>query len=186
MTKPIRRALYGGSFDPPHFGHQFLIQYLLESGHADEVRLIPCNDHPLGKKLSPFADRASWCEALIKPFNGRAVVDTVEAELPIPSYSFQTAEALAALFPGDELRWVIGTDAAAQLDQWVESHRLMAVAPLLVIGRQGAPEHPNQLPLAMPDVSSSTIRQRLRNGQSLSGLVPERVLLTLSKSLAFN
>ena len=184
--KPVRRALYGGSFDPPHFGHQFLIQYLLESGLVDEVRVIPCNDHPLGKKLSPFADRASWCEALVRPFNGRAVVDTIEAELPIPSYSFQTAEALASLFPDDQLKWVIGTDAAAQLDQWTESQRLMAVAPLIIIGRQGAIEHPDQLPLAMPDVSSSDIRQRLQNGESLSGLVPERISLILNKSIAFN
>ena len=184
--KSVRRALYGGSFDPPHFGHQFLIHYLLESGRVDEVRVIPCNDHPLGKPLSPFAERAAWCEALVKPFKGRAVVDTVEAELPIPSYSFQTAEALSALFPDDQLHWVIGSDAAAQLDQWVESQRLMAVAPLLIIGRQGSVEHPNQLPLEMPDVSSSEIRRRLRDGQSLSGLVPERVALILNKPIAFN
>ena len=114
------------------------------------------------------------------------MVDTIEAELPIPSYSFQTAEALASLFPDDQLKWVIGTDAAAQLDQWTESQRLMAVAPLIIIGRQGAIEHPDQLPLAMPDVSSSDIRQRLQNGESLSGLVPERISLILNKSIAFN
>ena len=184
--KPVRRALFGGSFDPPHFGHQLLIHYLLESGLIDEVRVIPCNDHPLGKRLNPFAARAAWCEALVKPFNGRAVVDTVEAELPIPSYSFQTAEAIGALFPDDQLRWVIGSDAAAQLDQWMESQRLMAVAPLLIVGRQGSAEHPNQLPLEMPNISSSEIRGRLRDGQSLNGLVPERVALILDKSIAFN
>ena len=81
---------------------------------------------------------------------------------------------------------MIGADAALQLDQWMESQRLMAVAPLVVIGRQGATEHPDQLPLAMPDISSSDIRQRLQRGQSLSGLVPERVSLILHKSIAFN
>ena len=180
------RALYGGSFDPPHFGHQFLIHYLLESGLVDEVRIIPCNDHPLGKKLSSFPDRASWCEALVKPFGGRAVVDTVEAELPIPSFSYQTAEALAASFPDDQLYWVIGADAAAQLDQWMESQRLMAVAPLIVVGRQGEHEHPDQLPLAMPNISSSEIRDRLARGQSISGLVPKRVSAILEKSWPSN
>ena len=81
---------------------------------------------------------------------------------------------------------MIGTDAAAQLDQWMESQRLMAVAPLIIIGRQGANEHPDQSPLAMPDVSSSDIRKRLEDGQSLTGLVPERVSLILNKSIAFN
>ena len=184
--KPFRRALYGGSFDPPHFGHQFLIHYLLESGLADEVRIIPCNDHPLGKRLSPFAQRAEWCEALVKPFHGRAVVDTIEAELPIPSYSYQTAEALAAAFPDDELRWVIGADAAEQLDQWMESRRLTAVAPLLIVGRQGEAIHPDQLPLNMPDVSSSEIRQRARQGESLNGFVPHAIAALLAEGRSFN
>ena len=169
------RAIFGGSFDPPHFGHQLLVHYLLESGLVDEVRIVPCNNHPFGKNLSSFPDRVAWCEALISPFGGRAVVDPIEAELPIPSYSYQTAEALAARFPDDALRWVVGSDAVAGLDRWMEWHRLVAVAPLIVVGRQGHPDQTDQLPLAMPRVSSSEIRERLEAGANLDGWVPQSI-----------
>jgi nicotinate-nucleotide adenylyltransferase len=177
-----RRALFGGSFDPPHFGHQFVIQYLLESELVDEVRVIPCNDHPFGKKMSLFADRAAWCEALIAPFGGRAVVDPIEAELPVPSYSYQTAEALAVCFPNDQLHWVVGSDAVASLDRWHDWHRLLAVAPLIVIGRQGHPDQAEQLPITMPQISSSEIRARLIEGINLDGWVPQRVKDAIKQS----
>jgi nicotinate-nucleotide adenylyltransferase len=178
------RALFGGSFDPPHFGHQLLIHYLLESGLVDEVRVVPCNDHPFGKRLSPFFERVTWCEALVAPFGSRAVVDPVEAELPIPSYSFQTAEALAQRFPDDELRWVVGSDAVAHLDRWIEWHRLVAVAPLIVVGRQGHADQSEQLPLAMPRVSSSEIRKKLERGDCINGWVPKDVQAAIAKSAA--
>jgi nicotinate-nucleotide adenylyltransferase len=181
MTAKIR-ALFGGSFDPPHFGHQLLIHYLLESGLVDEVRVIPCNDHPFGKELSSFPDRLSWCEALVDPFGGRAVADAIEAELPVPSYSFQTAEALAALFPDDALRWVVGSDAVSYVDRWMEWPRLVAVAPLVVIGRQGHPDQADQLPLAMPKVSSSEIRSLMDQGASIDGWVPRRIQRAMMKS----
>ena len=44
------------------------ILYILEGGYADEVRVIPCFEHPFGKQLTPFADRLRYCEALVKPF----------------------------------------------------------------------------------------------------------------------
>ena len=177
------RAIFGGSFDPPHFGHQLLIHYLLESGLVDEVRVVPCNNHPFGKDLSPFHQRVRWCEALVEPFGGRAVVEPIEAELPIPSYSFQTAEALAGRFPDDELRRVVGSDTVASLDRWREWPRLVAVAPLIVVGRQGHPDQADQLPLAMPRVSSSEIRQRLDAGDNLDGWVPSNIQAVLSQGL---
>ena len=183
MTAKIR-ALFGGSFDPPHFGHQLLIHYLLESGLVDEVRVIPCNDHPFGKSLSPFPDRVSWCEALVEPFGGLAVVDAIEAELPVPSYSYQTAEALAAAFPDDALRWVVGSDAVEHVDRWVEWPRLMAVSPLIVVGRQGHPDQAEQLPLAMPKVSSSEVRSLLNDGKSVDGWLPQRIQRAMMKSTA--
>ncbi len=174
------RALYGGSFDPPHFGHQMAILYLLEGGYADEVRVIPCFDHPFGKELSPFPLRLSYCEALVRPFGGRAVVDPIEETLARPSYSYRTAESLAARFPEDQLRWIIGSDAAQAADQWAESDRLQRVAPFLVLARKGAPPDKNQAPLVLPEVASRDLRQRLAQGENLKGWIPESVLTRLN------
>ena len=177
---PKTRALYGGSFDPPHFGHQMAILYILEGGYADEVRVIPCFEHPFGKQLTPFADRLRYCEALVKPFGGRAVVDSIEARLSAPSFSYQTAEALAEQFPGDCLRWIIGSDAAHELDQWQEVDRIRRVAPFLILARQGAPAAADQAPLVLPEVASRDLRHRLTEGEPIQGLVPQRVLAELN------
>ncbi|HBU48244.1 MAG TPA: hypothetical protein DEB46_08025 [Myxococcales bacterium] len=176
---PKTRALYGGSFDPPHFGHQMAIFYVLEGGYADEVRIIPCFEHPFGKRLSSFSDRVRYCEALIKPFGGRAVVDLIESDLAAPSFSYQTAEALAERFPEDQLRWIIGSDAAHELNRWKEIHRLEAAAPFLILGRQGAASVSDQTPLSLPEVASRDLRNRLADGENLQGWIPESVLALL-------
>lgn len=180
MSSPVR-ALYGGSFDPPHFGHQMAILYLLEGGYADEVRVIPCFDHPFGKVLSPFDSRLRYCEAMVQPFGGRAVVDPIESTLTLPSFSYQTAEALAERFPGDPLRWVIGSDAAQEVDRWAEPDRLREVAPLLVLARQGAAMAGAQPPLVLPEVASRDLRARLSRGEDLQGWVPKSVLKQLNR-----
>ena len=60
------------------------------------------------------------------------------------------------------------------------------MAPLLVVGRQGEAIHPDQLPLNMPDVSSSEIRQRARQGESLNGFVPHAIAALLAEGRSFN
>lgn len=175
------RALFGGSFDPPHFGHQMAILYLLEGGFADEVRVIPCAEHPFSKPLSPFADRLALCEAMVAPFQGRAVVDPVESNMEGASYSYRTAEAMADRFPKDRLRWVVGSDAAQTTHQWRELSRLEAVAPLFVLGRSGHSLETDTAPLLLPAVSSSQIRKRMEAGLDLTGFVPAAVLNLLER-----
>ncbi len=56
-------AIYGGSFDPPHFGHAMVIAWLLWSGTASEVWLVPTFQHAFDKPLAPFELRAGLCAA---------------------------------------------------------------------------------------------------------------------------
>ena len=160
---------------PATFRSSVFIHYLLESGLADEVRIIPCNDHPLGKRLSPFAQRAECAKPSSSHFTAERWSIRSRQELPIPSYSYQTAEALAAAFPDDELRWVIGADAAEQLDQWMESKRLTAVAPLLVVGRQGERSTLISSPSICQTSQAAEIRQAACQGESLNGFVPHAI-----------
>jgi nicotinate-nucleotide adenylyltransferase len=169
------RALFGGAFDPPHFGHQMIVHYLLESAVVDRVHLVLCAHHPDGKALSEWEQRWTWCNALIEPFGDAATVDPIERELGGLSTSFRTAEALREKYPEDTLRWVTGSDA--DIDQWVNPERLRLAAPPLMIGR--GERDPGDLPLVMPEVSSTEVRARRAAGQSLRGLVPARVAALL-------
>ena len=60
-------AIYGGSFDPPHMGHQLACLYVLEALAAEAVWLMPCFVHPFGKALSSFEHRFAMCEKLARP-----------------------------------------------------------------------------------------------------------------------
>src|SRR5688572_20849117 len=78
MSLEGRTVLYGGSFNPPHMGHQMACLYLLEARSAEAVWLLPAFAHPFGKELAPFAERLEMCRLLAAPFGGRVVTSDIE------------------------------------------------------------------------------------------------------------
>lgn len=64
-----RIGLYGGSFNPPHAGHQQTILHALTTAQLDELLVAPVWKHPYGKELVPFGDRIVMCQYLLDPFN---------------------------------------------------------------------------------------------------------------------
>jgi nicotinate-nucleotide adenylyltransferase len=87
-------------------------------------------------------------------------VSDVERGLPTPSYTIRTLEALAERYPGDELRLLMGADLLADAHRWVRFDEVRQKAPLLVLGRVGSPG--GDAPAVLPDVSSSRVREWLR------------------------
>jgi len=108
----MKIAIFGGSFDPPHMGHAMVIQWILLTGQADEVWLLPTFAHALkDRNLSPWEDRCDWCNRLAEVIDpGAVAVCTIEETLPQPSYTIRTLEALDDLYPEHEFRLVIGSD----------------------------------------------------------------------------
>jgi nicotinate-nucleotide adenylyltransferase len=100
LLPPATTVLFGGSFDPPHLGHQMACLYLLEGLGAADLWLLPAATHPFGKVLTAFAQRLLLCEALVAPFGGRATVQPIEAELGGAGRTFDTVCALQARHPG--------------------------------------------------------------------------------------
>lgn len=64
-----RIGFYGGSFNPPHAGHQATILHALTTAQLDELIVAPVFYHPYGKELAPFGQRLAMCEWLVLPFN---------------------------------------------------------------------------------------------------------------------
>ncbi len=167
-----RWAIFGGSFDPPHVGHVLAAAWVRSTAEVDAIVVIPALEHAFGKALAPFAHRRRMCELAFGPIDG-VVVSDLEARLGGASYTVRTLEALRARNPGVELRLVIGSDLVGEVPRWHEGHRVPELAELLVVGRRG---HGNGEALLMPEVSSTDVRARLREGRSVEGLVPRAVI----------
>lgn len=179
MSRPKRVALYGGSFDPPHQCHVLVATWALCRGGAggatlDEVRLVPALGHAFGKALTPFPMRCRMLAEAVRHLGPRAIVDPIEGALPAPSYTVDTVRALMAKEPL-EVTLVMGADAWAERHRWKAWHELEGLVGgrVLVVGR-GADTGPNEA-FALPDVSSTEIRRRVRAGEPYWWMVPEGV-----------
>lgn len=174
----MRLAVFGGSFDPPHIGHAMVVSWLLLTDKVDRVLLVPVAAHPFSKRTSPFARRVAWCRALAEALGCKVEVSEIEGELPAPSYTLQTMEALAERWPGADLRFVVGADIEPELPQWHRGAELERRFRPLVVGRAGYPS-PEGVP-RFPAVSSTEIRERLVAGEPVGSMVPSVVLRLIS------
>lgn len=173
-------ALFGGSFDPVHVGHLIVAEAAAEALGA-RVRFLPAREQPFkrsGHAAAP-AQRAEML-ALAVAGNPRLAVETIELELPVPSYTVLTLRALAAREPGNRFALLLGADAARDVPQWFDVDALAGLADVVVFARPGAavPAHTwIQQVIAVPgvDLSATEIRARVAAGRSIRYLVPDAV-----------
>ena len=168
----MRVALFGGSFNPPHVVHQLVTLYVLETEPVDEVWLIPCFLHPFDKALAPFADRMAMCEAAAAALGPRVTVSDCEGRLGGESRTLRTVKSLQAQHPDTEFCVVIGADLEGEVSSWYGAAELRALVRFIVVGRGGYPGRE----LAMPAISSTDVRERVRSGKPADRLVPRTVL----------
>jgi nicotinate-nucleotide adenylyltransferase len=183
MSAPARTvAIFGGSFNPPHVAHLMAAIWVVETQPVDELWALPTFHHPFDKALAPFDDRAEMLRLLVAPLAPRVQVSTIERDLPPPSRTLDTLHALAARHPDTAWRLVVGADILAERDKWHRWDDVAALAPPIVVGRQGyaAPADLGEL-VELPAISSTEIRARIGRGEHVAGLVPRRVLEYLSR-----
>jgi nicotinate-nucleotide adenylyltransferase len=166
MTRTL--AVYGGSFDPPHIAHTLASLYVLCAHPIDELLVVPTAQHPFDKRLTAFAHRVRMCELAMRDLR-RVTVSRIEEELAAPSLTLLTLQALAQRNPDAQLRLVIGSDLLPETNTWHKFDEIAALAPPIVVQRSGhgvAAGRP-----ALPDISSTEIRRRLRAGEPVAGLL---------------
>lgn len=136
--------VFGGSFDPPHIGHQSLILKVLSFlKKTDQLLIIP-SYHPPQKKKSKVTDyihRFRLCQMVFSNIDERIIVDGCEEYLMIPSYTEQTLRFLKSYYRDYEIILCIGTDQYNQLEKWRDSEVIMEYAQVLVYPRQSNREN---------------------------------------------
>ena len=166
-------ALYGGSFNPPHMGHQFTLLYLLSCTKHDEIWLLPANDHPFGKQMAPFENRVEMCRLLAEPFD-KVTVSTCERDGDTDGKTFNTVCYLQKLHPDCRFSLVVGADNIQESHRWYKWSELCKMVDLIVIGREGCIQVSNTIPL--PNISSTLVRSLLASHQEPQNLVPQNIL----------
>lgn len=179
----IRLGVFGGTFNPIHWGHLVLAETARDLLSLDRVAFIPSNlpPHKSAKRLLPGAVRMELIQLAIRD-HPAFVVSDIELQRREVSYSLDTVTALHRQLPAAKLFLLVGEDMlTVRWKGWDELKRLCTV---VVAHRPGAarPRRERGLKwLAMPqlDISSSDIRARVKAGRSIRYLVPAPVERTI-------
>jgi nicotinate-nucleotide adenylyltransferase len=170
MSAPRKIALFGGTFDPVHLGHLQLATAAKQSLDLDEVRFLPCqiSPHKLGTLPTRGEDRCEMLRLATRQVPW-AVVDDFELQQAAPTYSYQTAEAMAERFPAARLFWLMGCDQWEALPRWKHPERLAAKVEFIVLARDRDPQPREGFSLHVihgeHPASATQIREAIASGE---------------------
>jgi nicotinate-nucleotide adenylyltransferase len=185
-----RVGVLGGTFDPVHNGHLHIADTLRTALGLDRVLWVPAGrpPHKTDQIVSSDRDRLAMLDLALA---GSATdeISTIDIDRFGPSYTADTLEILAGHFPSARLFFMMGEDSLRDLPTWRHPERILRVAELAVAGRPGVETDLESLELQVPGVatrvhvvpteevaiSSSDIRRRVSQNQSIRGLVPAKV-----------
>jgi nicotinate-nucleotide adenylyltransferase len=198
-------AVFGGSFNPIHYGHLLLADDVRERLRLEQVLFVPAGvpPHKSAAGLAPAADRYQMVKLATAAHPGFAVSD-LELRRPGPSYTVDTLQALHR--PRETLFLLVGSETFLDLLSWRAPRRLAELARIVIIPRAGsafnpesaaalkvlreigedrfAPVEGGDLPargvlivhgLSLP-ISASDLRTRVREGRSIAFRVPDAVV----------
>ena len=136
-------GVFGGTFDPIHYGHLRTAFEMLQALDFSEVRFIPCGDPPhRGGTFASARQRLAMAEAAVRGQAG-FVVDDREVRRDGPSYTVDTLRSLRTDFPGHPLGLILGMDAFLNLQGWNQWEKILDFAHIIVAHRPGwrAPDY---------------------------------------------
>lgn len=181
----MKVAVYSGSFNPLHKGHQAIMEYLTEDGRFDCVYLVVSPQSPFKEQSNRKSARSrlAAAKAAVKRHPElRVKVDDIELGMEAPHYTIRTLDALKAREPDNSFTLVIGADQLNDFRKWQDYRRILLEYGVLVFPRQGfdtsalsdslVREDENyaielaQMPLV--NISSTEIRDGMAEGRDMS------------------
>ncbi len=174
-------GLFFGSFNPIHIGHLALANYFLEFSDLNELQLVLSPQNPLkpNADLANEQDRLNMLQLALDGCSLPVSICEIELQLPKPSYTINTLEALKQQFPNKQLVLLIGADNLACIEQWKDYKRILTSYEVYVYPRIGynAEElckHYSVQYMAAPlfELSATFIREGIRNNHNMSAFLP--------------
>lgn len=179
----MKVGLYFGSFNPIHTGHLIIANHVLNSGLIDKLWFVVSPQNPLKKSNSLLNeyDRLHLVRIATEEDN-RIYVSDAEFHLEKPSYTSQTLIYLTEKYPDHHFYIIIGSDSYQNLPQWKNGAFMMKNHDFIIYPRPGfktgqeIPANMHLIPSApLLDISSTQIRNLIKDGKSIRYMVPETV-----------
>ena len=185
----MKIGVFGGTFDPVHYGHLRMAEVCREELGLDRVLFVPNHVSPykVGRPITPGHLRVAMLQSVTEN-NPAFAVSTLELDRPAPSYTVDTLRTIKSENPGADLFFLTGADAVRGLSGWREPEVLLDLAHFVAMTRPGVgrAEVLAALPdtwecrilfMEMPglDISSTDLRNRAKTNRSLRYLTPPQV-----------
>ncbi|WP_303857450.1 nicotinate (nicotinamide) nucleotide adenylyltransferase [Aminicella lysinilytica] len=185
-------GILGGSFDPFHLGHLSIAEAAIEELNLTKVILIPTKVSPfkLGKKMASEKDRVAMTR-LAAQEDEKFEVSTIETDRSSVSYTYKTLELLKKSMEDTKIWFMMGTDSFVSLESWYKGQELLEEYSFAVAARPGfdvsVVEYKAEkyrvkygaevriLHNRMLDISSTEIKEAIKEGRSIEGYVPQRI-----------
>jgi nicotinate-nucleotide adenylyltransferase len=196
--------IYGGSFDPPHWGHLNTLKNVAKQIPFQQILLMPCRTPVLKAATQATSEDRVAMLALLLKNHPQFSISRMEIDREAPSYTVDTLSSMRDLAnPFDSITLLLGMDAAQSISLWHCAELLPTLCNLLVIERQGIDFHPSKTwikqagfepcaqvkellkspngKLAQIDggqypMSSTHIRHQIKNHQAVDAELPQDIL----------
>lgn len=185
-----RIGVFGGTFDPIHIGHLIIATELRHALRLDRLLFVPTGQppHKADQAVTADADRLAMLELAIAG-DPAFEISTLDLERAGPSYTADLLRLLSAQFPDARLFFLMGEDSLRDLPNWHQPDAILALAELGIASRPeidldladiyerlpSARGRVQIVPTTLIDISSSDLRQRVRDGRPIRYLVPAAV-----------
>ena len=172
-----RIGVYGGTFDPIHYGHLILAREALEQLQLEEIIFVPAaqSPHKLGQTPTPAPVRVEMLQRAIEG-EPRFRIDEIEVNRPPPSFTIDTVTELRRRDDQLEIFYLIGSDNLPKLETWRRIDELRALVRFVVLERGHAAAGSPYLTIRRQiEISATEIRNRVATGRSIQYLVPPAV-----------
>ncbi|WP_071460199.1 nicotinate-nucleotide adenylyltransferase [Bacillus massilinigeriensis] len=173
-------GILGGTFNPPHIGHLIIANEVYSKLELDLVWFMP-NNKPPHKSMTGNAsknDRLKMLKLATKSHPGFSI-QTIELEREGPSYTFDTMKTLAEMHPDTEFYFIIGGDMVEYLPNWKNIDALLRLVNFVGVSRPSfqtdSPYPIIHMDTPLIEISSSDIRQRIRDGKTIRYLVTDDI-----------
>jgi nicotinate-nucleotide adenylyltransferase len=190
----MRLGIYGGSFDPVHFGHLLLAESCREQCQLDEIWLLPAAvpPHKTDRTMTSAQRRIEMLKLAIGGHDALRV-STIEVDRGGVSYTVDTLTTIRQQHPSAQLFLLMGADTLYDLPNWREPQRVCELAMPVVVQRSGSPPpdldvlrpivaaeqianiQQHQVTMPIIELASTEIRQRVANGMSIRYRTPRAV-----------
>ena len=190
QSKTKRLGFFGGSFDPVHIGHISLAKQAIEQAKLDKLLLCPAFHAPL-RDQNPFFTPEIRLEILEKVAAEHSKIEicSLEIEKQKVCYTYNTLCEIQRIYPISEIIVLLGADQFNQLEKWKYHTQLAQAFQFCVFARDSSQISPPSIPNLsfklmqnkLIHCSSTEIRKKLKNRESIESLVPSSVYSIISQ-----